>query len=299
MACWDIIGKVLGKPIYAFLGGKYHERLRSYTYMEYDWPVGSPPEMAGEVAARLVEQGFTAVKLDPIFPLLPQPREVSLEQLRYAGDVFRHIREAVGERCDILLGTHGQMTTHSAIRLAKALEPYDPLWFEEPVPPENMDELARVARSTSIPIATGERLVTRWEFLPLLEKQAAQIIQVNVGVNGILESKKIASLAEAYYAQIAPWVHCGPVAAAATVQVDTCSPNFLIQEGLQTWTGFDAEIVKEPIIWENGYIIPPDRPGLGVELDEKALSKYPPNNYASPEVRRCLEEAATRQGKGR
>lgn len=290
MACWDIIGKALNQPIYNLLGGKYHERLRSYTYMIYDWRPGDPPEKAGEVAAKLCEQGFSAIKLDPIMPFVPQPREISLKELRYAEDVTKNIRAAVGDKCDILMGTHGQLTTHSAIRFARMLEQYDPLWFEEPVPLENVDEMARVAQSTKIPIATGERLATKWEFRVLFEKQAAQIIQVNVGLNGILESKKIAGMAEAHYAQIAPWMYCGPIAGAAAIQLDVCSPNFLLQEGIETWGGFTAEILKDPIIWEKGYLIPPKKPGLGVELNEKVLNKHPYNDYSNPDLRKWLEE---------
>lgn len=276
MACWDIVGKYLKQPVYNLIGGRYNEKLRSYTYL-YEWQAGDPAEKAGNATERLVKEGFTGVKLDPIPPLIPQPRDISLKELRYAEDVVRSIREAVGDRCDILMGTHGQLTTHSAIRFARTLEKYDPLWFEEPVPPENVDEMARVARATSIPIATGERLATKWDYRRLLEKQAAQIIQVNIGLNGILESKKIAGMAEAHYAQIAPWMYCGPVAGAANIHLDVCSPNFLIQEGIGAWDGFHAEILEDPIRWERGYIIPPTEPGLGVELNEDVMTEHPYN----------------------
>jgi 2-dehydro-3-deoxyphosphogalactonate aldolase len=168
------------------------------------------------------------------------------------------------------------MTTSSAIRFAKRLELFDPLWFEEPVPPENVEEMARVARSTSIPVASGERLTTKYEFVRLLEKQAVTILQPALGrVGGILEAKKIAGMAEAHYAQIAPHLYCGPIEAAANIQLDTCSPNFLIQESIETFGGFHAEILKEPIKWEDGYIIPPTKPGLGVELNEEVASNNP------------------------
>ncbi len=288
MACWDIVGKAVGQPVYNLLGGRYHTRLRSYSYMHYEWHQGDPPEKAGEAAVRLRDRGFSAVKLDPVPPYFPAPRELSLEELKYGEAVVRNIRDAVGSDCDILIGTHGQLTTHSALRFAKALEPYDPLWFEEPVPLENVDEMARVAASTTIPIATGERLATRWDFRELFEKQAAQIIQMNVGFNGILESKKIAAMAETYYAQIAPWMHCGPIAGAAAIQLDVCTPNFLIQEGIETWGGLHAEILREPIQWEKGYLLPPSKPGLGVEPDESVFAKYPPHEYSEPDVQRVL-----------
>jgi 2-dehydro-3-deoxyphosphogalactonate aldolase len=231
--------------------------------------------MAAESAAYYVAQGFTGVKFDPVPQAGIAPRQLSLEVLDNTEAVTESVRNAVGSKCDILIGTHGQMTTSSAIRLAKRLEKYDPLWFEEPVPPENVDEMARVARSTSIPIATGERLSTKYEFAELLGKQAAQILQMDLGrVGGILEAKKIAGMAEAHYAEIAPHLWCGPIAWAAAIQLDTCSPNFLIQEGIETWDGFYAQIVEEPPRFENGYIVPPTGPGLGVELNEEVAIEH-------------------------
>jgi 2-dehydro-3-deoxyphosphogalactonate aldolase len=279
LACWDIVGKALNQPIYNLLGGKYHERLRSYTYL-YERVPGEPaphtdPDRAAERALAYVELGFTAIKFDPVGPETIAPAELSLATLRNAEAVVRKVREAVGDRADILIGTEGQLTTSSAIRLAKRLEPYDPLWFEEPLPPENRDELARVARATSIPIATGERLSTRYEFREILEKQAASILQMALGrVGGILEAKKIAGLAEAQGAQIAPHQWTSPLQGAANLQIDTCSPNFLIQEGIETWSGFHAEILVEPIRWEKGYLIPPTKPGLGVELNEEVAARH-------------------------
>jgi 2-dehydro-3-deoxyphosphogalactonate aldolase len=280
MACWDIVGKALNQPVYNLLGGRVHDKLRSYTYLYAAGP-GEPsphtdPERAAVRAAYYVEQGFTAVKFDPVGPIVSTPKQLSLEVLCNAENVVKAVREAVGDKCDILVGTHGQMVTSSAIRLAKRLEKYDPLWFEEPVPPENRQEMARVARSTSIPIATGERLSTKYEFAELLQQQAASILQMALGrVGGILETKKIAGMAEAHYAQIAPHLYTGPIEGAANIQIDACSPNFLIQESIEMWGGFHAEILKEPIQWEKGYIIPPTQPGLGVELNEEVAEKHP------------------------
>jgi galactonate dehydratase len=279
MACWDIIGKATNQPVYNLLGGRYNDRLRSYSYM-YNWAPGQPPEQAGEAALAILERGFTAIKFDPIFPMFPAPRAVTLAELNYVDRVLSEIRDKVGTRMDILIGTHGQLDTQSAIRFAKVLERYDPLWFEEPVPQENKHAMGLVARSTTVPIATGERLTTKWEFQQVLENDAAAIIQVNVGLNGLLESKKIAGMAEAHYASIAPWTYCGPISGAASIQLDTCSPNFLIQEGIEDWSGFSAEILQEPIRWEDGFVIPSKRPGLGVEPDEKILAKYPPHELS-------------------
>ncbi len=281
MACWDIVGKALGRPVYELLGGQVHERLRSYTYI-YPEPddktdVYVDPDLAVQRALKYADMGFTAVKFDPVSPFTAfDPRQLSLEALDRAERFVKMLREALGPRCDLLFGTHGQMTTSSAIRLAKRLEPYDPLWLEEPVPPENAEEMARVARQTSIPIATGERLGSKYEFARLLTEQAASILQMNLGrVGGILEAKKIAGMAEAHYAQIAPHLYCGPIVGAANVQISACTPNFLILESIQDWGGFHAEILKKPMQWEEGYVIPPSAPGIGVELDEEVAARHP------------------------
>jgi 2-dehydro-3-deoxyphosphogalactonate aldolase len=284
MACWDIVGKALNKPIYMLLGGVKNERLRAYSYINNitpEWQVGDPPEKAGKAAAKAVEMGFTLFKFDPIpgpsaYTRGINPREISLKELRYTDAVLKSMRDAVGDECDIAMGTHGQLNTQSAIRFGKILEKYDCLWFEEPVPLENVDEMARVARHVSVPIAQGERLHTKWDFRLLLEKRAAQILQIMVGQNGILESKKIAGMAEAYNAQIAPWMACGPVDAAANIQLDVTCPNFLAQEGIGTMGGVYAEILEEPIRIEKGYVIPSTRPGLGIgRVKEELFDKYP------------------------
>ena len=281
MACWDIVGKELNKPVYELLGGQVHERLRSYTYL---YPadgdatdVYADPDLAAERAAQCVAQGFTAVKFDPAGPYtVYDGHQPSLDDIARSVEFVKKIREAVGTKADMLFGTHGQFTTSGAIRLARQLEPYDPLWFEEPVPPENPAEMARVARQTSIPIATGERLTTKYEFARVLEHQAASILQLALGrVGGILEAKKIAGMAETHYAQIAPHLYCGPIEGAANIQISACTPNFLILESIQQWGGFHAEILKTPIRWEDGYVIPPTAPGLGVELNEAVALAHP------------------------
>jgi galactonate dehydratase len=280
MACWDIIGKELDRPVYELLGGQVHQRLRSYTYIysEQDdaTDVYLDPDLAAERAAQYVKGGFTALKFDPAGAYSAfDPRQLSMEALDRTERYVRQIREAVGSRADLLVGTHGQMTPAAAIRLAKRLEKYDPLWFEEPTPPENAKAMATVARGTSIPVATGERLSTKYDFARVLEAQAAAILQLNLGrCGGILEAKKIASMAEAYYAQIAPHLYCGPIVGAANIQISTCSPNFLILEGIQDWGGFHAEILRKPIQWEEGYVIPSKEPGLGVELNEEVAIKH-------------------------
>jgi galactonate dehydratase len=281
MACWDIVGKEAGQPVYKLLGGRVHERLRSYTYI-YARPgdksdVYQDPQLSAERAAEYVAQGFTAIKFDPAGPYSAfDGRQLSLAALERCERFMRELRAAVGTRADLLFGTHGQMTAAGAIRLARRLEPYDPLWFEEPVPPDAPEEMARVARATSIPIAAGERLATKYDFARLLNARAAAILQMNLGrVGGLLEAKKIAALAEVQHVQLAPHLYCGPVVGAANIQLSTCSPNFLILEGIERWQGFHAEVLLKPIRWEAGYVIPPTEPGLGVELNEEVLARHP------------------------
>ena len=271
MACWDIIGKTTNQPIYNLLGGRCHDRLRAYAYMPSEG-IWENPERAGEIALQLVAEGNTACKLDPFTPAFPQPRDFSLKTIKHVAKIFKCIRDAVGDDLEVGIGTHGQFSTAVAIRVANILEEFNPFWFEEPVPPENVDEMARVAAHTSIPIASGERLVTKYEFAELIEKQAAQIIQLDVGqCGGIMESKKIAGMAEARYAMIAPHMYVGAIGVAAAIQLDTCSPNFLIQEF--NVNDLHSEIFVEPIEFDNGYIIPPTGPGLGVELNEEVVKR--------------------------
>ena len=303
LALWDIAGKVSGQPVYNLLGGVFREKVRSYTYV-FNFKTGGSersnwfdPKWVAENALYLVEEGFTGLKLDPVPmvyfepPLTDRDNEDSM-RLRYRGayrnpfnmslehykgveEVVGALRDAVGTKADILIGTHGQITTASAIRLAKILEPFDPLWFEEPVPPENTKEMAKVARSTTIPIATGERLTTVFDFTRLLEDGAAMYLQPDLGsCGGISECKKIAAVAEGYYAQMAPHVWGGPVITAAALQIDASIPNFLIQESIYKGGGFFSDLLVEPLVWENGYYILPKSPGLGIDLNTAVMEKF-------------------------
>lgn len=281
MACWDIIGKAAGKPVYKLLGGQVHERLRAYTYI-YPRPgdqtdVYHDPDLAAERSAEYLAMGFTALKFDPAGPYTAfDGRQLSLEALDLSERFANTLREAVGSKADLLFGTHGQMTAAGAIRLAKRLEAADPLWLEEPVPPDAPEEMAKVARATSIPIATGERLSTKYDFARLLEAGGAAILQMNLGrVGGLLEAKKIAGMAEVRHAQIAPHLYCGPIVGAANIQLATATPNFLILESIEDWGGFHSEILKAPIRFEEGHVIPPTEPGLGVEINEDVARNHP------------------------
>ena len=272
IALWDIIGKATNQPIYNLLGGQYHEKLRAYAYMPSEG-IWDHPEKAADIARQLVEEGWSACKTDPFQPTFPYPRDWPLKDIKHAASIFRHIREAVGDELEVGIGTHSQFSTAGAIRVAKIFEEYNPIWFEEPVPPEMVEEMARVAAQTSIPIAAGERLATKYDFANALEKQAIGIVQVDVGqCGGILESKKIAAIADAHHALIAPHMYVGPIAAAAAIQLDTCSSNFMLQEFN---TGpLHRDLFVEPIVVENGYITPPKGPGLGLVLDEAVLKRH-------------------------
>lgn len=283
IAMWDIVGKAVGQPIYNLMGGKVRERLRSYTYLypsaerENDPGFWTDPDAHAEQAAHYVEQGFTAVKFDPAGPYtITDPHMPRLDDISRSVAFLKKIREAVGDRADLLFGTHGQFSTGGAIRLARALEPFDPLWFEEPTPAETPEEMARVASQTNVPVATGERLTTKYEFKRVLETKAASILQPALArVGGILEAKKIAGMAEPFYAQMAPHLYCGPIEALANIQLCACIPNFLILESIKTFDGFYADLLDKPIRWEDGAVIPSTEPGLGHNLNEDVARAHP------------------------
>jgi len=281
VACWDIVGKAHGQPVHELLGGRVHDTLRSYTYLygregdTADVYLDAP--MAAQRAVEEVERGFTAVKFDPAGPYTVMGGHQPTQEWLGRSEAFaREIRAAVGDRADLLVGTHGQFTPGGARRLARVLEPFDPLWFEEPVPPDDVGGMATVAAATSIPIATGERLTTKYEFARVLEARAASILQPNLGrAGGLLEGKKIAALAEAFGAQIAPHCYNGPIGLAANVQLAATSPNFLILETIGACDGFHAELLRSPIEWSDGRVVVPSGPGLGVELDEDVARAHP------------------------
>jgi len=282
MACWDILGKAHERPVYALLGGLMNERIRSYSYL---YPLAhhdlntfwNDPQMTAESAAEMVEQGFTAVKFDPAGPYTVRGgHQPALSDIERSVTICRRIRETVGNRADILFGTHGQFTTAGAIRLARRLEPYDPLWFEEPCPPDNLLEFANVVKQCRIPVATGERLTTKAEFATLLRTGGVAILQPALGRSGgILETKKIAAIAESFNAQIAPHLYAGPVEWAANIQLAANIPNLLMVETIQTGGEFHRQLIGDTIRWEGGYIDPPTAPGLGIEFNEALARAHP------------------------
>ena len=275
IACWDILGKARNRPVWALLGGKINQRIRSYTYL-YPQPGEDASEfwvnadMTAEAAARYVDMGFTAVKFDPAGPYtIRGGHEPAMSDITRSVEFCRKIREAVGDRADLLFGTHGQFTTPGAIRMGRELEPYNPLWYEEPIPPDNLLEFAEVARQVRIPLATGERLTTKAEFGTLLRAGGVKILQPALGrLGGIMEAKKVAAIAEIFNAEMAPHLYAGPVEWAANVHFAASIPNLLIAETIETGGEFHLKLIKNSIKWEDGYIIPPEGPGLGIEFDE-------------------------------
>ena len=232
-ALWDIKGKHFGMPVYDFLGGKLRGKVRAYANA---WAfkaielggIEDKPESIAKNAAATVAAGFTALKWDPF---RRGGQVISKAEEKYAIASVKAVREAVGPDIDLLIECHGRFNMWSAIRMAQKLEPFDPFFYEEPIPPDNVDAMAEVQRAINIPIATGERLYNRWEFRPLFEKQAARIIQPDIcHAGGILELKKIAAMAEAYYVSVQPHNSNGPISTVASLHLDACIPNFIIQE---------------------------------------------------------------------
>ncbi len=280
IACWDILGKERNRPVWALLGGLMNERIRAYTYL-YPLPQHSvtdfwtSPEQAAETAADCVARGFTAVKFDPAGPYTLRGGHMpAMSDISQSVAFCAAIRAAVGDKADLLFGTHGQFTTAGAIRLGQALEPFSPLWFEEPIPPDAVAEMAKVANAVRIPIATGERLTTKAEFAAVLQSGAATILQPALGrAGGIWEMKKVSAMAEVNNAQMAPHLYAGPVEWAANIHLAASIPNLLMAETIET--PFHDALIKSSIRVDQGFITPPDTPGLGIDVDEALARSHP------------------------
>lgn len=280
IACWDILGKARDRPVWALLGGLMNERLRVYSYL-YPLPdhplpdFWTSPEMAGESAADLVARGYTAVKFDPAGPYTFRGgHQPAMSDISQSMAFCEAVRDAVGDSADILFGTHGQFTTGGAIRLGQAIEEFQPLWFEEPIPPDNLLEFRKVADAVRIPLATGERLTTRAEFGAVLQTGGASILQPALGrAGGIWEVRKIAAMAEVFNAQVAPHLYAGPVEWAANIHLAATIPNLLMIETIET--PFHDALIKGAITVDNGFVIPPQTPGLGIEIDEDLARAHP------------------------
>lgn len=272
MACWDIIGKALGQPVWRLLGGKVRDRIKAYANGWYT--VERTAEEFHAAAGRVVERGYRALKFDPFGPgkweLEPAERRRSVE-------LVEAVRDAVGPDVEVLVEMHGRFTPAEAVRVAGDLVPFSPSWIEEPVPPENFEALAKVSRQVPIPVATGERVHDRIELRELFSRQAADVIQPDIGhFGGILETRKAAATAETHYVLVAPHNVGGPVLTAANLHLAAVTTNFKIQEH---FNDFADEHVKQaaPGVPEvvDGYFGLPENPGLGVELDVDFVREHP------------------------
>lgn len=277
-ALWDISGKAANLPVYRLLGGKCRDRIRVYQS-----PHGRTPEELAENAVALIERyGYTALKL---FPLPPNSHNLPWNAtLRGAAARVEAVRRAVGDDIDIGIDPHARIFEPvRALELCTVLEPYKPFFIEEPLRPENYDAWAKLSQHTNVPIATGEMLYTKYEFRDLIKLQAVDIIQPDICLTGgIWEMKKIAAMAEANYMSVAPHNPCGPVANAVNVHFAASTQNFLILEYIADDTGIRSELVDEPIRLVNGYLELPERPGLGIDLNEEALARYPFRSWHRP-----------------
>ena len=280
IACWDILGKDRNRPVHALLGGRMNNRIRAYTYL-YPQPgqdmgtFWTDPDAAATAAVAMVDKGYTAVKFDPAGPYTLRGGHMpAMSDITTSVAFCKAIREAVRDRADLLFGTHGQFNTAGAIRLGQALEPYAPLWFEEPTPPDNIEDMARVARNVRIPVATGERLTTKAEFAAVLRAGAAEILQPALGrAGGIWEMKKVAAIAEVFNAQIAPHLYAGPIEWAANIHLAASIPNILMLESIDT--PFHNDLIRGSITVENGFVTASDTPGLGIDVDETLARAHP------------------------
>lgn len=274
IALWDIKGQALGAPVYELLGGRVRDRI--WTYGRWDGPT---PELAVQNAMNHVEQGLTALKGDP-FEHQGIFSDRKSEDLAVAK--MKAVREAVGDDVELLVEVHGRLSPSDAIRVGNRLEEFRPFFYEEPVPPQNLDALKKVSDNVNIPIATGERLLTKFDFAELFPLHAVDLIQPDiVQAGGILELKKIAAMAEAHYVGIQPHNCYGPFATIASLHLDACTPNFLIQEGgIHAWYQ-DATTGDFPV-QEDGYFALPPGPGLGVAMSEEWLAAHPWDDDARP-----------------
>ncbi len=277
-ALWDIAGKVAGKPVYQLLGGAVRDRVRMYDHlgggqMEALYLQDTAEQMA-ERARESVAAGYTALKVLVVPKTLPLDGHLPL---RHAETLMAAIRDAVGPEVEIMVDLHARTTPAMAIQYGEVLRPFRPFFLEEPCPPENVGGMADVARALpGIPIATGERLVTRWGFRELLERRACAVIQPDLcHCGGLWEARKIAAMAETYYVSVAPHNPLGPIATAAAVHFALATPNWLIQEAIRSDVPWRDAVVGGGLPVVDGYILPPAEPGLGISVDEEEAAKHP------------------------
>jgi galactonate dehydratase len=272
IACWDVVGKALGQPVHRLLGGAVRPAIRAYANGWYT--VERTPEEFHAAARRVVARGYRALKLDPFGP---GSLELEPDERRRAVALVEAVRDAIGPDAELLVEMHGRFTPATAISIARDLEAFAPSWIEEPVPPENLAALEKVARRVSIPVATGERIHVRHEFRELFERQAADVIQPDITtVGGILEARKIAAWAESHYVQVAPHNVGGPISTAAALHLAACTPNFKIQEHFNDFAEAQVKLAApgNPEVVDGCFAVP-GAPGLGVTLDEDVVRAHP------------------------
>jgi galactonate dehydratase len=270
IALWDLKGRALGRPVYELIGGRCRDRIRVYRGIG-----GATPGALAAEARRAVAEGFTAVKM------APQPPDSEKTPwgvvLRGVTQRVEAVRKAVGDAVDVGLDPHARIfEPYKARELTEAVRPYRPMFVEEPLRPENIPALAALRREVGVPIATGEMLYTKYAFRDILAAGAADILQPDLLIcGGLLEAKKIAAMAEAHYVTVAPHSPLGPVSTAVAVQFAASTPNFLILEYQPDQTGPSRDLVRKPLVLEDGHIRIPDQPGLGIELNEAAFAGKP------------------------
>ena len=276
-ALWDLTGKALGLPVYQLLGGKFRDRVRMYCDSDMEDPLGKEAERK---LPWIESNGFTAMKID-IDQARDPARFDAVNWTASNGEIdrmvswVRHIRESIPKQMDLAVDMHGRYDANTGKRVAAAVEPYRLLWLEEPVPPEDIDAMADIRHSTKTPICCGENLYMRWGFRELLDKQAADVVMPDIQkVGGLSEARKVANLAQTYYVPFAPHCVVSPIGTMASAHVCASIPNFLVCEWhwinhVDLWIDF----VKQGEIISKGYITIPDRPGIGVEMNEAAARK--------------------------
>jgi galactonate dehydratase len=282
MALWDIKGKALGRPIYDLLGGPVRGSIPLYTHPAY----GDPQAMA-ESAMEAVKEGYAALKTDPFWEEMGRYHTarmsgtISRQGERRGVAIIAAIRDAVGPEVEIMIDAHGHYDVASAIRCAGALERFDLTWFEEPVPPEGYEALRQVREAVNVPICTGERFFTRWDFLPVLQNRLADYLMIDVcWTGGISETKKVSTMAETYYVNMSPHGAMGPLQLVAGAQVMMTVPNFFRLENFHLWQGAFDSALSTPLDIRRGIMHLPDRPGLGYELDMDFVKAHPDPDWA-------------------
>jgi galactonate dehydratase len=275
-ALWDILGKSLGVPVHQLLGGAVRDKIRVYA----NGPRGTTAEEIAESALSLKERGFSAMKLVPFGAVKPVD---SHRIVREAVKIMEKVRAAVGPDVDLMVDAHGRLSPAMAIQIGQAIKDVGVLFYEEPCLPENAAAMQTVARECGIPVATGERLFTKWGFREILERQAAAVLQPDLAhCGGILEGRKIAAMAEVYYAGFAPHNPLSPVNMRASLHLDTVVPNFVIQEWVADDPSWRDEILTNPVVVKDGWVEIPNEPGLGTDLNDDVCRAHPAKSIHLP-----------------